>query len=80
MEKLKKRAKIWLCIGIALMLLSAIVVSAVQTSGGTVTMKELMIETDKGYNMSAYLMIPENATVFADKSGKKLKNPDIPPG
>ena len=62
MEKLKKRAKIWLCIGIALMLLSAIVVSAVQTSGGTVTMKELMIETDKGYNMSAYLMIPENAT------------------
>lgn len=63
MEKLKKRAKIWLCIGIALMLLSAIVVSAVQTSGGTVTMKELMIETDKGYNMSAYLMIPENATV-----------------
>lgn len=62
MEKLKKRAKIWLCIGIALMLLSAIVVSAVQTSGGKVTMKELMIETDKGYNMSAYLMIPENAT------------------
>ena len=62
MEKLKKRAKIWLCIGIALMLLSAIVVSAVQTSSGKVTMKELMIETDKGYNMSAYLMIPENAT------------------
>ncbi len=62
MEKLKKRAKIWLCIGIALMLLSAIVVSAVQTSAGKVTMKELMIETDKGYNMSAYLMIPENAT------------------
>lgn len=62
MEKLKKQAKIWLCIGIALMLLCSIVVSAVQTSGWSVEMKELMVETDKGYSMSAYLFIPENAS------------------
>ena len=62
MEKVKKKAKIWLCIGIALMLLSAIVVSSVQTSGGAVTMKELSFMTDSGYQMSAYLFIPDTAT------------------
>lgn len=62
MDKVKKQAKIWLCIGIALMLLCSIVVSSVQTNGGKVDMKELTIETDKGYYMSAYLMIPEGAT------------------
>lgn len=62
MEKVKKQAKIWLCISIALMLLASIVVSAIQTNGGHVTMKELNIETDLGYNMSAYLFIPETAT------------------
>ena len=62
MEKVKKQAKIWLCISIALMLLASIVVSAIQTNGGNVTMKELNIETDLGYSMSAYLFIPETAT------------------
>lgn len=62
MEKTKKRAKIWLCIGLALMLLSGIVVSMVQTGSGSIEMKELKIETDAGYAMSAYLFIPENAT------------------
>ena len=62
MEKVKKQAKIWLCISIALMLLASIVVSAIQTTGGHVTMKELNIETDLGYSMSAYLFIPETAT------------------
>ena len=62
MEKVKKQAKIWLCIGIALMLLASIVVSAVQTNGGKVTMKELAFETDSGYTMSAYLFIPDTAT------------------
>ena len=62
MEKVKKQAKIWLCISIALMLLAYIVVSAIQTNGGHVTMKELNIETDLGYSMSAYLFIPETAT------------------
>ena len=47
MEKVKKQAKIWLCIGIALMLLASIVVSAVQTNGGKVDMQELMFETDQ---------------------------------
>lgn len=62
MEKTKKRAKIWLCIGLVLMLLCGIVVSYVQTDGGKVEMKELKIQTDYGYAMSAYLFIPENAT------------------
>lgn len=62
MDKVKKQAKIWLCIGIALMLLCSIVVSSVQTSGGKVAMKEMTIETDKGYYMSAYLFVPKNAT------------------
>lgn len=62
MEKVKKLAKIGLCLSIALMLIGSIVVSVVQTSGGNVVMKELNIETDAGYSMSAYLMIPKNAT------------------
>lgn len=62
MEKTKKRAKIWLCIGLVLMLLSGIVVSLIQTGGGSIEMKELKLETDAGYSMSAYLFIPENAT------------------
>lgn len=62
MNNAKKSAKVLLCISIVLMLLSSIVVSLVQTSGGKVTMKELNFETDEGYSMSAYLFIPENAT------------------
>ena len=58
----EKKVKILLIVSIVLMLLSGIVVSAVQTNGGKVTMKELNIETDAGYSMSAYLFIPENAT------------------
>ena len=44
------------------MLLSAIVVSFVQTDGGKVEMQELMVETELGYTMSAYIFIPETAT------------------
>ena len=62
MEKTKKTAKIFLCLSLVLMLLCGIVVSAVQTSGGKVVMKELNIETDSGYTMSAYLLIPKTAT------------------
>ena len=43
MEKVKKAAKKWLCISIALMLLSAIAVSFIQTDGGKVSMKDLKI-------------------------------------
>ena len=62
MEKVKKQAKLWLCISLALMLLCGIVVHLIQTDGGKVIMKELNIETDAGYSMSAYLFIPPNAT------------------
>ena len=62
MEKVKKTAKLFLVLSLALMLLCGIVVHAVQTNGGKVVMKELTLETDSGYTMSAYLLIPENAT------------------
>ncbi len=62
MEKIKKTAKIVLCLSLVLMLLCGIVVNAVQTSGGKVVMRELMFETDSGYTMSAYLLIPKTAT------------------
>ena len=69
MEKVKKKAKIFLCISLALILVSSIVVSAVQTSGWKVTMKELNFETDRGYTMCAYLFIPENATAETPAPG-----------
>ena len=62
MEKTKKTAQIILCISLALMLLCGIVVNAVQTSGGKVAMRELTIEPDSGYTMSAYLLVPKTAT------------------
>ena len=62
MEKTKKTAKIVLCLSLVLMLLCGIVVNVVQTSGGKVVMRELMFETDSGYTMSAYLLIPKSAT------------------
>ena len=62
MEKVRKQARIWLCISLCMMLLCGIVVSAVQTNGGKVTMKELMIETDAGYNMCAYLFVPDGVS------------------
>ena len=62
MEKTKKTAKILLCVSLVLMLLCGIVVNAVQTSGGRVVMRELTLETDSGYTMSAYLFIPKTAT------------------
>ena len=62
MEKTKKRAKIWLCIAIALMLISMIGASLVQTDFGNVTIKQLSIETDAGFMMDCDLYIPDNAT------------------
>ena len=62
MEKTKKRAKIWLCIAIALMLISMIGASLVQTDFGNVTIKQLSIETDAGFMMDCDLYIPHNAT------------------
>lgn len=65
MEKTKKRAKIWLCVSIALMLVSMIAASAIQTGGGKVTIKELYWETDDGIGICANLYIPANATAAA---------------
>lgn len=62
MKNVKKQAKLWLCISIALMLLCCIVVSAVQTNGGKVDMQELMFETDAGYTMCAYIFVPEGVS------------------
>lgn len=59
MEKAKKQAKKWLLISIVLMLICCIAVSCIQTSCGKVSMKELCIETDSGYAMSAYLFVPD---------------------
>ena len=65
----KRMAKIGLCIGIALMLLSMVVASAVQTSGGRVSVKSLSLETDAGYVMTAYLFIPDTATAETPAPG-----------
>jgi len=63
MNNTKKKATIWLCIAIGLMLLSMIVVSVIQTDGGKVTIKELYWETKEGIAISANLYVPENATI-----------------
>jgi hypothetical protein len=62
MEKARKTAKVWLWIAVALMLISMIVVSIVQTGGGNVTIKELFVETDDGIALAANLYIPKAAT------------------
>ena len=69
MEKVRKQARLWLCISLALILLCGIVVSTVQTDGGKVVMKELNLEADAGYSMSAYLFIPPNATAETPAPG-----------
>lgn len=48
MKNMKKKASIMLVISIALMLLSSIVASLVQTNFGHVTMKHLYWETEEG--------------------------------
>jgi len=58
----KRRAKIFLLVGICLMLISMIGASAVQTSGGRVTMKELSFETPMGLTMSGWLLVPDGVS------------------
>ena len=62
MEKVKKRAKIWLSISLILMLVCSIAVSGIQTNGWSVSMKEMCFETDAGYSMSAYLFKPDGVS------------------
>lgn len=60
--KNNKGALKYLVIALVLILVSMIGASLVQTSGGKVTVKDLRWETPSGYQMSALLFIPENAT------------------
>jgi len=62
MSARRKRAAKWLCIAIGLMLISMIVVSIVQTSGGKVTIRDLTWETTSGYQMNGLLFIPKGAS------------------
>lgn len=58
-----KRAKIFVCIAIVLMLISMIGASLIQTSGGRVKVDEVnWVDTD-GIRKTALLLVPENATV-----------------
>lgn len=52
----------WLALSLALMLLSAIVASAVQTAGGTVAVKDMRWETPSGQMMSALMFKPDSVT------------------
>ena len=56
-----KNSKFWLCLSLILCLVSAIVASAVQTSGG-IRIKEMSWESPSGHQLAAYLYIPQNAT------------------
>lgn len=62
MENLKKRAKKYLLISIALMLISMIGASIVQSNGGKTQVKDLRWETTLGREMSGLLFVPPNAT------------------
>ncbi|RCX07535.1 prolyl oligopeptidase family protein [Anaerobacterium chartisolvens] len=62
MDIIKKRAQKWLCIAIALMLISMVGASLVQTSGGSVTIKDLRWETTIGYQMSGLLFVPHGVS------------------
>lgn len=62
MQKRKKTAKIFLLVGIITLLLSMIVVSLVQTSGGRVTIKEISHETALGATLSGWLFVPDGVS------------------
>lgn len=62
MEKIKKSAKLWLCIGLVLCLVGAIGASLVQTSFGSVKVEDLRFETTSGHRMSGLLFIPEGVS------------------
>lgn len=57
-----KRNPFWLALSLVLMLMSAIVASAVQTNAGTVAVKDMRWETPSGQMISALLFKPGAAT------------------
>ena len=62
MERSKKKASVWLCIAIALMLVSMVFASCIQTSWGKVTVKDLRWETTMGIEMSGLLFVPDGVS------------------
>ncbi len=62
MERSKKKASVWLCIAIALMLVSMVFASCIQTSWGKVTIKDLRWETTMGFEMSGLLFVPDGVS------------------
>lgn len=61
-KKLHKSPKFWLCIALALVLISSIGAMLVQSAGGSITIKDLRWETETGHQMSALLLVPDTAT------------------
>ena len=62
MENKRKKAIVWLCVAVAMMLVSVTVASVVQTSGGKVTIKDLSWETTAGVEMSGLLFVPDGVS------------------
>ena len=60
--KAKKSARFWVAVALIICLISSIGAMVVQTDGGSITIKELYLETESGLGLDALLLIPENAT------------------
>ncbi len=58
MNLVQKKNKVWLCVAIALMLISMVFASCIQNNWGKVTIKDLRWETTMGYKMSGLLFVP----------------------
>ena len=58
MNLVQKKNKVWLCVAIALMLISMVFASCIQSNWGKVTIKDLRWETTMGYKMSGLLFVP----------------------
>lgn len=61
-ERLVRRNSFWLALSLVLMVVSSVVASAVQTSGYTVTVKDMSWETSNGESMSALLFKPNGVS------------------
>ena len=68
--KLVRRNGFWLALSLVLMVVSSIVASAVQTSGYTLTVKDMNWETSSGQSLSALLYKPNG--VSADKQAPAI--------
>lgn len=60
--KAKKSARFWVAIALIICLISSVGAMIVQTDGGSITIKELYLETSSGLGLDALLLVPENAT------------------